>query len=187
MAVLKLQGNIEFKRDIRPVCLPSKKISSGKTGELACWGGVYVQERDSGDGNIYSRFKMNDYGRKVQVQILTNEQCSRKNPEMKFLLTELSFCAGGEYSEFRYGESGGGLYVKIRGKFYLQGLLSATTRIPDSEIIRYVTFSDTFKYKKFLEDNGVLTVDPDETCGSSSIASGLSSGGKEIKRGSYPW
>lgn len=143
IAMIKLTGPVTFNEFVRPVCIVSSDIFS-KRGVVIGWG---IHD----DTDVTS-----DYPRKLEIPILSDRECLRKNPGLLPLLSDDSFCAGKEGAGVCKGDSGSGYYVQESGKFYLRGIVSSSTDTPCSQSYTAV-YSDVLKYLDFIEKVTYLT------------------------------
>lgn len=129
--------SVAFSNYIRPVCLPTQETSEIVNGVVSGWG-VFD------DSNIPSNLP-----RKVELPIVSNLECFKKDEALVRIIWEEAFCAGREGSGVCKGDSGSGLYVEIFGRFYLRGIVSSSVARPCTQT-NYAIYSDIYKYLNFL-------------------------------------
>ncbi|XP_033214293.1 trypsin-1-like [Belonocnema kinseyi] len=114
IALLKIEGEFNFKDGMRPVCLPEKaKTFSGMTGIVTGWGAV----QQSGP--------LSTVLQEVMVPIMSNEECRMtRYPARR--ITDNMLCAG--YREGAkdscQGDSGGPLHVANETVHSIVGVVS---------------------------------------------------------------
>lgn len=138
IAVLLLNGQAPFSRFIRPVCVSENNdMTNMNSGTLAGWGQYDDSEQQS------------NLPRKIDLDVIPNKQCFKLESRLKLASGDGMFCAGKKGVAVCSGDSGSGLYVNIKGKFYLRGLVSSSVRTRCSE--GYVAlYTDVLKYLDFI-------------------------------------
>lgn len=112
IAVLKLDQEVKYSNDIRPVCLPEKgKRFTGEIGTVLGWGKL-------GESKPVSNVL-----REVQVPIMSNIKCSGFYGSSQ--ITDNMLCAGYKDGgkDSCQGDSGGPLHIK-NSSYHLAGLVS---------------------------------------------------------------
>lgn len=137
IAVIKLAESMKSSYYIRPVCLATEKQSYLINGIVVGWG-VY-------DDNIR---KLN-VPRKVNIPIVKDRECFKKDKTLAEAIWDEAFCAGREGAGICEGDSGSGFYVENDGKFYLRGIVSSSVMRECSQT-HMGLYSDVSKYLKFL-------------------------------------
>lgn len=121
VALLKLDRAATYHDSVVPICLPRKDWNfQGWRGIITGWG-----KTDTGLSNRYGTRLL----QKVDVPIISNDQCERWHDEKGISITISSemMCAG--YEEGKkdacVGDSGGPLMVKVQNRWVVVGLVSA--------------------------------------------------------------
>lgn len=139
IAVIKLVESINFDNYIRPVCLiGDQKLSSKYYGIVAGWG--YHDDNE----------KISNLPRKIEIPIVKDRECFRRDNILARIIWEEAFCAGKDGVGVCKGDSGSGFYVEIDGVFYLRGIVSSSVTRPYSQQGLSI-FSDVYMYKEFIK------------------------------------
>lgn len=138
MAILKLTESVTFNNYIRPVCLANSAVNSITNGDVISW------------GTYDDTFRASDIPRRIKVPIIGNLECLRKSPGLLNIFPNDAFCAGKDGSGVCVGDSGSGFYVEQNGKFYLRGIVSASTVSWCSDA-NLAIYSDVLKNLEFIE------------------------------------
>jgi hypothetical protein len=99
IAILLLEENVNFKRNVQPICLPPLewKTKALEKGMIVGWG--FSEKSD--------RTKVEVVPRKTQINAPpTNEQCFLTYKELLDLSSSKTFCAGGNNTGPCKGDSG---------------------------------------------------------------------------------
>lgn len=113
-------GKIVFSTDsiyVHPICVwESVSDPSVKQGIVTGWG----KSEDS--------WKVHEKEPKlIKVSIQTNEECFLAAKQLVDLSSFKTFCAGAQNgSGVCMGDSGGGLFIKVDGIYYLKGIVSSS-------------------------------------------------------------
>lgn len=138
IAVIKLSDSITFNSYIRPVCLSSsQELSSERYGVIAGWG--YYDDTE----------KTSHLPRQVELPIVEDRECFRKENQLANIIWNEAFCAGKDGVGVCRGDSGSGFYVEKNGIFYLRGILSSSSLKLCSQN-NLAIYSDVLKYIKFI-------------------------------------
>lgn len=108
-----MADRVSFNRYIRPICLAGNNEADINEGEVAGWG--FHDDSET----------ISDVPRKVQVPILSEIQCFKKENLLYRIIWDEAFCAGKDGVGVCKGDSGSGFYVKRKGKYYLRGIVSS--------------------------------------------------------------
>jgi secreted trypsin-like serine protease len=164
IALLDLDSKITFGTYIQPICLVDPSLENSLPSE-----GVVTGYGKSEDPNKNHE----TIPRHLKVNIVSNEDCWEHEPSLIQISSKRTFCAGtlsnggackGQFwhnliielnfkNNFFEGDSGGGLFVIIRGKQYLRGLVSSTLLHSDSScnVDTYSVFTDVLKFRDFIQ------------------------------------
>lgn len=144
IAILKLKSHVQFTKSILPICVEnSKEVAEVKHGIVAGFGEFSASQ------GVTSNVPL-----KVELSILTLDECILKKRDNAFAFWNGSFCAGKNDSGVCPGDSGSGFYVKHEGKYYLRGLVSSQVNALSDDCTKnnYAFYSDILKYfKDFIE------------------------------------
>jgi secreted trypsin-like serine protease len=115
IALMKVDGPIEFTDEIQPVCMPDSNIGSleGTMATVTGWGAI------SEGGYAGSRLQ------EVDVPIISNGKCQDKYGAGETIASTM-LCAGYDEGgkDSCQGDSGGPLVVPMSGKYNLVGVVS---------------------------------------------------------------
>ncbi|CDW57755.1 transmembrane serine protease; coagulation factor ix [Trichuris trichiura] len=116
IALLRLKNGVPYTDYTRPVCLPSKsdKLPVGKECYVSGHGATFMLNPASTSNKLLM----------VDVNILTEEQCSKDMDPGKPFNHSIQFCAGSNDRSARAGDSGGPLVCKKENSFVLYGIVS---------------------------------------------------------------
>ncbi|GBL77167.1 Serine proteinase stubble [Araneus ventricosus] len=119
VAVLLLDRPVEYKFNMRPICLPEKGTDFlGSIGYAAGWGALEPGSK--------LRPKILQY---VPVPIINNQMCEgwHRRRGINIVIFDEMVCAGYEYGgrDSCQGDSGGPLMINYFGIWYLVGIVSA--------------------------------------------------------------
>lgn len=137
IAYLRLAQPITYSDYIRPICLPKSDVLSIGNGDVVGWGVV----DDNG--------MIADFPREVNLPIINEIECLRKDRGLIDVIWPDSFCAGKQYAGVCKGDSGSGFYVQINNKFYLRGIVSSSTKKKCSQTDLAI-YTDVYKYLGFI-------------------------------------
>lgn len=177
IAIIILAQNVRFTRQIRPICLPNDRVLDTLIGEIASW------------AKFDKTKEMSTKPRRKAIQMIRNRVCFKKQPQLKLIKWEESFCAGSDDHSFCGGSSGVGFYIQRKGRFYLRGMVSSTVEHIECGEPNVVLMTDVLKYKEFLAENYIFSKFDDlkENCGKVKSVEGKISHGDSISRGALPW
>lgn len=144
IAVIKLSTPVAFNDVIHPIC-----IWHGNEPPVVNSGYIV------GYGKSENKTPHELIPRELDIQIITNEKCFLKSPRFSYISSENTFCAGkDEFSAPCRGDSGGGMYVEISGRWYLRGIVSASffRRDFSCDTTADTLFTDVFKYLDWIKE-----------------------------------
>jgi Trypsin len=142
ISVIVMDGNVEFNRQVQPICLLST---------LTATNGVVVGYGKSED----TTKRHENIPKKLDVHIPTNEKCFLDSPSLAAVSSGNTFCAGTTNGHsVCFGDSGGGLYVKQGNVFYLKGLVSASLKDANEncDSFNYAIYTDVLKFKSWIDN-----------------------------------
>ena len=192
IAILKLGTEIIFNVYVQPICLrATDSYYIGERGTVIGWG---LTENNT----------LGDVLTQATMPINVNEDCIRKEPDYKDILTDNTFCAGDRNgTTVCSGDSGGGMFFKINDRWIIKGIVSVGGRRRDPGSSNQgncatnvdVVFTDVNKYLSWMEVNVGVAIQKDETpdkrtlvnrdsCGLSDLSK--TSIGKKINT-NFPW
>uniref|UniRef100_A0A182QIW1 Peptidase S1 domain-containing protein n=1 Tax=Anopheles farauti TaxID=69004 RepID=A0A182QIW1_9DIPT len=160
IALLKLATNITMTKFVQPVCLwtmdSNQELIVGKNGTIVGFG---LTEEDVVSNQL----------KQALVGVVDALSCIASDRQVFGThLTPDMFCGGGRTSVSACnGDSGGGMYFEVGGKWYVRGIVSFTplrgnTRLCDPS--KYTAFTDAAKYFGWIEqyiDQRVLSFETD--------------------------
>ncbi|XP_058453057.1 uncharacterized protein LOC131431393 [Malaya genurostris] len=147
IALLKLAGSFEFTDYVKRICYwiggDGEELIIGKNGMIVGWG------KDENEA-------LPDILQHAIMPIVSRKNCRDSDPVYypKFLYDRKTFCAGYRNgTSAGLGDSGGGLYIEIDGKWRLRGIVSngklnPTTLLLDTK--SYVVFTDVAYYRSWI-------------------------------------
>ncbi|XP_049298154.1 uncharacterized protein LOC125771511 [Anopheles funestus] len=147
IALLKLTNNITMTQFVQPVCLwtmdDGQEMIVGKNGSLVGFG---LNEQDV----VSDELKQATIGVVDALTCIKSDRVSYANQ-----LTSEMFCAGGQQGVSACnGDSGGGLFFNVEGKWFVRGIVSFIpfrrgTKLCDPT--KYTAFTDVAKYMGWIE------------------------------------
>lgn len=147
IALLITVKPVQFGKFVQPACLPTFSLIKNETvGTIVGWG---FTEQNT----------VSNVLRAASAPIVSSETCKRSNPEaFSQSLAEEMFCAGYRNgTNACNGDSGGGLFRNVRGKWFLLGVISFTAARKQNEnycsSTDYTAFLDVVKYKNWIKNN----------------------------------
>uniref|UniRef100_A0A182NCN1 Peptidase S1 domain-containing protein n=1 Tax=Anopheles dirus TaxID=7168 RepID=A0A182NCN1_9DIPT len=160
IALIKLTANIALSKFVQPVCLwtMDDQLESivGKNGTIIGFG---LTERDV----------TSDHLKQALVSVVDPLSCIESDrAAFGTLLTKEMFCGKGQPGVSACnGDSGGGMFFEIGGKWFVRGLVSFTpvragTSLCDN--LKHTAFTDVAKYSEWISkyvDPRVLPTDSD--------------------------
>lgn len=145
IAMLVVDSEVfQYTKYIKPICLfnPTDNSSGIDDGVVVGWG-----LHDSGPSNITAP-------QQLRVSIVPNARCFLKNPHLVPISSERTFCAG--FSDANVGvcngDSGGGLFVRFRGRYFLFGTVSASLlSAGNCDVDTYAIYTDAQKMSPWID------------------------------------
>lgn len=137
IAIIQLDSEITFTNEIQPICLPDETILHIKNGVVVGWGLTNQSEIVS------------NVPRKVELPIVSDIECLRRDRGLVNVVWEESFCAGRPGASVCRGDSGSGFFVEKDHTFYLRGIVSSSTK-NYCDGVNYAIYSDVYKYLGFI-------------------------------------
>jgi hypothetical protein len=142
IAMFITEDEIPFTRFIRPICIHSEELDVLE-GWTAGWG----RSEDS---------EIENTPKEIQVPILQDSlDCVVGNTDLFRVASKRTICGGAKDLKGPCnGDSGGGLYVKQGGAFYLKGLVSAsaTDGFKDCKLSNYVIYTDIHPFINWIKN-----------------------------------
>ncbi|XP_052889995.1 transmembrane protease serine 9-like [Anopheles moucheti] len=161
IALLKLTTNITMTEFVQPVCLwtmeGGQEMLVRRNGSLVGFG---LNEQDA----VSTQLKQTTIGVVDALTCIKSDRVSFGNQ-----LTSEMFCAGAQQGVSACnGDSGGGLFFNVEGKWFVRGIVSFIplrrgTRLCDPS--KYTAFTDVAKYMQWIElfvNPRVLLIDTNE-------------------------
>ncbi|XP_035787043.1 chymotrypsinogen B-like [Anopheles albimanus] len=168
IAILRMQTQFTYDDYVQPVCMRSmdQDINQlvGTFGTVVGWGWTEQQATSAAL-------------REANIPVVSADDCLRSNRDLfSQVLTTKVFCGGSRNGTSSCnGDSGGGMFFKVNGFWYLRGVTSfsavdqKTSGICDSN--SYVGYTDVAKYLDWLRKNDVRFEDPLQSSDDSSFGS----------------
>lgn len=149
IAILKLRNLVAFSDLVSPICLWPNDDGVMK-GTVISW--TDPQEDDPGYWN-HIHDPLHNYPQRFSLPIRSKSECFLMQPRFKSIASARSFCAGGLNSGqcLEVGNSGASMAVQTQGKFYLNGIVSASfIDIAGCDNITFTLFTDVMKFKSWI-------------------------------------
>ena len=143
LALLKLTDHIQFDKNIRHICLPTKEETLEQTELIVTgWGKTETADRS----NVLL---------KVSLKFVDNKKCEtifQEQAGLDIQIRETQFCAQGDLgSDSCTGDSGGPL-INLNGIFKNQ-IVGIVSTGASSCISRFPAFyTNVFEYVKYIQD-----------------------------------
>lgn len=150
IALLKLRNTVIFSKIISPICLWPTLSNEFAKGTVISW--TDPDESDPGYWN-HDYDPLHNYAQQFTMPIRSNTQCLLMQPRFQPLSSKRTFCAGGLNSGqcLEVGNSGASMAVEVDGKFYLQGIVSASfIDIMGCDNITFTLFTNALSFKKWI-------------------------------------
>ena len=137
IAILELANEVQFSKYIRPICIADSRseIAKAPNGTVVGFG-----KTESG--------RISDIANKLEIPIYDYLNCTKHSERHRNLMSARTFCGGtADGHGVCLGDSGGGVYVKNKGRRYLRGLVSASL-FDDvgCDVYEKAIFTDVTKY-----------------------------------------
>uniref|UniRef100_A0A182JNY8 Peptidase S1 domain-containing protein n=1 Tax=Anopheles christyi TaxID=43041 RepID=A0A182JNY8_9DIPT len=161
IGLIKLTGSISMTEFVQPVCLwtmdKNQELIVGRNGTLVGFG---LNEQDV----VSEQLKQAPIGVVDALTCIKSDRLSFANQ-----LTSEMFCGGGQSNVSACnGDSGGGLFFNVDGKWFVRGVVSfipVRKRTGLCDPSKYTAFADVAKYLGWIDqyiDRRVLVFDTDE-------------------------
>ncbi|XP_058054682.1 CLIP domain-containing serine protease B15-like [Anopheles bellator] len=157
IALLRMQTQFVFNDYVQPACIRSIDQDIGQLvgsyGSVVGWGWT---EKESTSAEL----------REAKIPVVSADDCLQSNRELfSQVLTTKVFCGGSRNGTSSCnGDSGGGMFFKSGGYWFLRGLTSfSAVDVQNSGICdsrSYVGYTDVAKYLDWLRSNDVRFEDP---------------------------
>ncbi|KAG5679826.1 hypothetical protein PVAND_009364 [Polypedilum vanderplanki] len=142
IALLIIEGNLQFSQFIRPICLPDvlPSISQSIDKELTV----------IGFGSSTESLKLSRYLHYGTMKVISREECTEKLI-LALLPEQSTFCAKSKENMLACG----GMFEIINGKFYLRGISSVTVTESNGKCITEnpVGFTDVKAFLMWIREN----------------------------------
>lgn len=138
VALLKLTEPITVTKFIKPVCIANSQTLPMSYGNVVGWG----VEDDTDEPS--------DIPKKIQILVLSELDCLKKQPGLTKIFSHDLFCAGKDGAGVCKGDSGSGFYVQENERFYLKGIVSSSSGKLCSNA-NLALYSDIFKNLDFIQ------------------------------------
>lgn len=199
IALIVLETELTWASSIVPICM----LSPGQDFEVKQ--GIIV-----GYGQSEDKTKLHETKpRKLTVPIKRNEECFLDNFEFAKISSNRTFCAGSKNDAGACrGDSGSGLFIKIRSTYYLKGLVSSSLFDENGycDVKNFAVYTNIPQFLRWIEnpldpasvrevpENSMQLINQQQSesanrlsCGVMNEASGLIQGGKQSSRENFPW
>ncbi|XP_058834733.1 clotting factor G beta subunit-like [Topomyia yanbarensis] len=147
IALLITEKPVQYGKYVQPACLPTfSLVRDNLVGTIVGW--------DYTENNTVS-----DVLKAANVPIVTKDVCIRSNLEaFARSVTDEMFCAGYRNgTNACNGDSGGGLFRNVQGRWYLLGIISFTAAKKQNENLcsstDYTAFVNVAKYREWIKEN----------------------------------
>ncbi|XP_058833353.1 clotting factor G beta subunit-like [Topomyia yanbarensis] len=153
IALMITEEPVRYGKFVQPACLPTfSLIRDNLVGTIVGWG---FTEHDS----------ISNVLRAANVPIVTKDVCIRSNLEaFARSVTDEMFCAGYRNgTNACNGDSGGGLFRNVQGRWYLVGIISFSVTKQMNENLcsstDYTALVNVAKYKGWIKENSDSNLD----------------------------
>ena len=146
IAVLELVREVGYNKFIRPICIPDINSEVGKFSRGIAVG-FGITENDT----------ISDIANKLKIPIYDHEKCSEDHQP---LISDRTFCGGSaDGSGVCNGDSGSGVYVIYKRKYYLRGIVSSSlpNEVNECDVNREAVFTDVPKFYGWIKHGGLDT------------------------------
>lgn len=181
IAAITVEHDVPYTQFIRPICLASAEITALE-GQVAGWG------KSEDETKLHENIP-----KELRVPIWTNEHCFLESNEFVKVASKRTLCAGSrDGAGVCNGDSGGGLFVKSGGVFYLRGLVSASLLADGKcDVFNFALYTNVNKFIAWINVPTVEVVPlpelADDTCGVMSESTSLVKNGKLSNTAQWPW
>ena len=143
IAILLSQRQIDYSSYVRPACLwISDNIVDGVKATVIGWG---LTESDTLSASL----------KETSLQIVNQDTC-KQDPDFRNIVTPRKICAFGINSIPCKGDSGGGLFIKTKDRWYLRGIVSETLTNFGSktkcDATKFATYTDVPKFYSWISN-----------------------------------
>lgn len=149
IAVLELEREVVFNKFIQPICIPDIDSNVGKfTRGIAV--GFGINEHDT----------ISDVANKLKIPIYNYENCTEHSEDHASLISPRTFCGGpANKSGVCSGDSGSGVYVVYKRKYYLRGIVSSAlpNEVNECDVERVAVFTDVPNFYGWIKHGGLDT------------------------------
>lgn len=144
IAVLELPQDVPITKFIRPICIWERRrgYPNFLEGVVVGWG------LSAHDKHVHENI-----ARHLYVPVITNEKCFLDEPEFAQMSSNRTFCGGARNGQGPCkGDSGSGMFFLHDGKFYIGGIVSASTfdTLQNCDVTNYAVYTDFFKFTPWL-------------------------------------
>ncbi|CAG9807732.1 unnamed protein product [Chironomus riparius] len=179
IAIIKTSHQIQFTEFIQPICLWELYHNIPATSGIVVGYGI----------NGQSTHNKERIAKKLQIFIHQNEECIAAETKLSVLASNRTFCGESVYgNSICFGDSGHGFFVKVKNKFYLRGIISASPKFANNSctFTNYGIYTNVLKYKSWI-DNPENCYRNYNTCGIMNSAVSLIQGGNFSLHDQFPW
>lgn len=137
------KGNIHFNDYVQPICLWSSEIEpTERVGVVVGWGRSEAR---------YEPFQ--PIPKLINVRIHTREECFLGAKSLVDLSSFRTFCAGlRNGSGVCDGDSGGGLFVRVNGVYYLKGIVSSSlVKNSECDVSNNAVYTNVLKFTDWID------------------------------------
>jgi len=147
IAVLELANDVVFNKFVRPICVPDVDSDVARVSN-----GTVI-----GFGKTETGF-LSDVTKKLEIPFYDFKNCTTHSSDHTTFVSARTFCGGtSDRRGVCDGNSGGGVYVKHGGRFYLRGLVSFGLLNADLEcdVETDAVFTDVPKFYGWIKSGGL--------------------------------
>jgi secreted trypsin-like serine protease len=142
IGIMILERPIEFNQFIKPICLDrSGQPPTAQTGVVSGWG-------------LNENRTTSKTPRHVLVTLVSESVCLREDNAYLHLTSDRTFCAGNKSGRGPCtGDSGGGLVVEHKGRWFLRGVVSSAIidLTMSCDVHKYAVYTDVNKYTDWID------------------------------------
>lgn len=124
----------------------------------------------------------------MKVLIETYENCFLQDHKLIYISSRRTFCAGlRNGTGVCKGDSGGGLFIKVNGIYYLKGIVSSSLLNDygnDCDVFKNAVYTNVPKFYSWIKQ---ITEIEHSVCGTVKRMTALMKFGQSFQRGSFPW
>lgn len=146
IAIFELPNEVSITKFIRPICIWERRRGAPQFqfGVVVGWG---LGEREK---KFYENI-----ARKIKIPIINNENCFLDQRQFSLISSNRTFCGGSKDGQGPCkGDSGSGLFFEHGNKFYLGGIVSASTLdvFHNCDVKNYAVYTDFYKFIPWLSN-----------------------------------